>query len=155
MQQAPRNCPACMSQHTWIGREGQTIYKTRLSACDQFKNLSIVQRANMIQSVNGCCLCLDWTGSHRRDTCKSQVRGQPYRRCSINTNNQPCGANHNALLHGSSNSYCNVVNAPPSEKEVQQDFGPKALLPMQWASTSHTKDNALVFWDCGSNISLI
>ena len=62
---------------------------------------------------------------------------------------------HNVLLHGSSNSYCNVVNALPSEKEVQQDFGPKALLPMQWAPTSHTKENALVFWDCGSNICLI
>lgn len=125
----------------------------RLSVCDQFKNLMVNQWSSMVQTANGCSLCLDWTGGHRRDTCKYQSKGQVYWNRTVSTNGQACGKKHNALLHGSTNAFCNAMAIPT--EEVMNNTGPRVLLPMQWVSVSHTEHNALAFFDSGSNICLI
>ena len=60
----PKPCPACSNQHS-IKQGNNTSYRTSLYFCDSFKNLSINERANLVQAAGGCALCLDWTGSHR------------------------------------------------------------------------------------------
>ena len=36
---APKSCPACDHQHTFLGKKGQTLYWTRLSSCPTFVKL--------------------------------------------------------------------------------------------------------------------
>ena len=72
-------CPACEQQHTFINREGNEIPCTRLGAvCSVFSNLGVRERVAVLENVNGCANCLDFTGRHQRDQCWARQRdGQP------------------------------------------------------------------------------
>ena len=51
-------------QHVLNNDGGQTLYKTRLSVCDNFKNISLADRADLIMKANGCVLCQNWAQDH-------------------------------------------------------------------------------------------
>ena len=110
MKQKPKDCPACNSQHTVMGQDGvTTLYRNRLSTCDVFRALGVEERAAMVEAAGGCALCLDWTGSHQRDTCKElmSVKAGPFQVCNQLVNGNPCGKKHNRMLHGSVAKFCN------------------------------------------------
>ena len=117
----PSPCPACGGQHPFEDRRGERMYKTRLSACDAFYNMSVPERAAVVEKAEGCALCLDWTSDHQRDNCSAKANGEPFRMCDVNQGGAECGRNHNRLLHGTSVKYCflsrrqvNVIANPPS-----------------------------------------
>ena len=171
LKTAPKPCPACKEQHTFTNAQGEVLYRTRLSSCLNFTNMSPADRANLLQGVNGCALCLDWTGDHSRDNCTAKVRGKEFSPCSIPVNGSPCGKKHNSLLHGSTNKICNMVtrNCYNTEKKVLEPLSPPtnneigaaesddlALLQVQWVDVEAEGENkGLVFWDSGSNVNLV
>ena len=112
MKLKPKECPACNNQHTFTGQDGTMLYKTRLSVCDDFKALSVDDRVALVEGAGGCALCLDWTGSHQRDTCKEKVSAKMglFDSCKQMVNGQPCGRKHNYMLHGSTSKYCNFMS---------------------------------------------
>ena len=61
----------------------------------------------------------------------------------LQVNGVPCGAKHNSLIHGSTSSYCNLVQvnsasagsggaAPPLDEMEEADAEPRALMQIQW-----------------------
>ena len=61
----------------------------------------------------------------------------------LQVNGVPCGSKHNSLIHGSTSSYCNLVQvnsasagsggaAPPLDEMEEADAEPRALMQIQW-----------------------
>ena len=160
------------------------MYMSRLSACALFVNMSAAERANTVQTAQGCALCLDWSGDHKRESCSAKKKGKDMPFCSIPINGSPCGAKHHNLLHGSNSKYCNMVhvsgsraefrlddramvavsnsnnviagNRAPTLKEIEDmDSAQNILFQTQWIEIEGDLNRCLTFWDCGSNIHLI
>ena len=164
-------CPVCSQQHTFNAR-GKTLYKSRLSACDAFRNKSVEERATVVENCGGCALCLDWTGNHKRDACDAKVGQQKFPWCDVNTGSGVCGRNHNKLLHGNTRNYCmtvqncRVVPTAPArvidvlEAPTEQDLiiaNADTLLPIQTVPIKGrgAPVPASVFWDKGSTTVLV
>ena len=112
MKFKPRDCPVCKSQHTFCVDDGSIRYKTRLSACPNFNNLSVAERARVVEEAEGCALCLDWTGSHTRENCEEKRRpGERFGNCDADVGGAACGKKHNVLLHGSTTKFTNHVSS--------------------------------------------
>ena len=91
------------------------MYRTRLSSCNVFQNLSIQDKTAVVERSNICTLCLDCTVTHSRDTRDFGVRGQSgVSACKVCVNGRECGKKHNMLLHGSTAAICNVVKSKAS-----------------------------------------
>ena len=58
-------CPICQGEHTYKAVTGVVWPSDRLSSCDQFKALSVEERAVRLESISGCALCT--STQHRRD----------------------------------------------------------------------------------------
>ena len=82
------------------------LYKSRLSACEIFKQKSVDDRAQIVEQHACCALCLDWSGTHQRDKCDAKIGNKPFPLCDITTNNVACNRPHNRLLHGTLRAYC-------------------------------------------------
>ena len=114
MHLKPRACPACQEQHTIKGRDGKILYKNRLSVCEVFQELSVGERAGLVEKVGACALCLDWTGTHNHDTCTEQRSGGrgPFESCARPAGNgELCGRKHHEMLHGASAKFCFATRA--------------------------------------------
>ena len=166
MKLKPKDCPACHSQHTLTGQDGAMLYKTRLSVCEAFKALSVDERVAVLEEAGGCGLCLDWTGSHQRDTCKEKISGRLglFEDCRQMVNGQPCGKKHNHMLHGATSKYCNflsvnVVRAgrreAPTAQDVEKADAVTALLQVQLVRMEGLEEYGTTFWDSGSNVCLV
>ena len=111
----PVNCPVCGESHKIT--EGKNIgkYKTRLSSCGTFRDMSVNERGGGMEAAQACILCTDWT--HQRDKCDAKVNGQPWQGCVVkDSNGQKCGKKHHNLLHGSTHKYlCMIVAVKRSE----------------------------------------
>jgi hypothetical protein len=59
-------CPACRKQHEFA-LNGELRYKSRLSCCPIFQDMSVDDRADCLVAARGCYLCTDWTGDHTAD----------------------------------------------------------------------------------------
>ena len=167
MKLKPKDCPACHCQHTFTGQDGSTIlYKTRLSVCDTFKALSVEERVAMVEEARGCALCLDWTGSHQRDTCKEKISVAKglFENCKEAVNGNPCGKKHNYMLHGSAAKFVNfvTVNAvkagrreAPTAKDIDKADAVTTLLQVQQIRMEGLEEFGTTFWDSGSNVCLV
>jgi hypothetical protein len=169
MNTTPRTCPACQGTHTIIGSRGDTLYRTRLGACHEFRSLSLSDRAALVERVGGCALCLDFTGEHKRDACTALYRGAPMSKCDIESGGVQCGQKHNSLLHGSTTRFCNMTQGSrdmvhvncakdkgaPTLKDLEADEAGCALMQVQKVEVDAEVSECLVFWDSGSNISLV
>ena len=174
MSKPHKPCPCCSSHHTFTPKGKKDIfYKSRLSACDIFKNKSVEERAALVEQVGACALCLDWTGDHKRDKCDAKLAGQPFPRCDVTTSNLQCGKPHNKLLHGTTRSYClytrikavNQVKSgmptneeslfAPTQDEVLMDTN--VMMPLQSviALGRAARQILTVAWDKGSTCALI
>jgi hypothetical protein len=160
----PKDCPACKDQHPLHSKDkdGQTLYRTRLSVCLAFINMSVAARAALVEDVKGCAVCLDWTGSHTRQDCKETVNGKAYGSCKeASGSSGTCGKQHHRMLHGSSAKFCNYVQvnsvsrAAPSEAEIEDAEKVTSLMQMQKIKIEGNDEDAVVFFDSGSNINLV
>ena len=160
-------CPACNLHHTHISPKGETMYRTRLSSCNVFQNLSIEDKTAVVERSNICTLCLDWTVTHSKDTCDSRVRGELLSACKVWVNGVECGKKHNMLLHRSTAAICNVVrskampsNRPnyqaPSKEQLELPNSSKiTLLPIQEVMVEGQGKVCNLLYDSGSNINLV
>ena len=97
-------CPACKEFHTFIGGDGVARPSTKLGFCTTFRSLGVDERVALMEEANGCAVCLDCTGRHRREGCYAQDKdGQP-RTCTEVENGKTCGKRHHYLLHGSTST---------------------------------------------------
>ena len=109
-----RACPACQKQHMNKRRDGKILHKNRLSVCEVFHELSLGEKAELVEKVGACSLCLDWTGTHNHDTCTEQrSSGQgAFKSCARPTvNGALCGRRHHEMLHGASEKFCFATRA--------------------------------------------
>ena len=173
---APTPCPACDGQHSFQSN-GETLYKTYLSACEVFRSMIVAERARIVERARCCQLCLDWTGQHQRESCQAVTKaGQPYGVCTAMDNGIKCGLKHNKMLHGSTIRYCNLnivhsmarkktrgqpvdITAVPTEEELQKAdlrAGPNTLMQMLYVDFhGPNPSEGVAFFDNGSNIHLI
>ena len=168
-------CPACKETHMFSPTRGADKRPgCRFSQCDVFKNMSLTERGRILQSNNGCQVCLDWTGHHTRENCVHKARG-----CPVVEGGTKCGGKHHALIHKSPVNYCNLVQAtrwykqaemPPElksldEKKVREELQvvrdhldqdvDRALLPIQYVEVACPGTQAAALFDSGSNVNLI
>ena len=107
----PKDCPACLQQHSFTTDDGAVRYKCRLSSCPTFRDvMSPSERANLVEKIKGCALCTDWTSSHRREQCEEKNKaGHKFSFCREESAGGRCGQNHHILLHGATNKFSNFV----------------------------------------------
>ena len=160
-------CPTCNLHHTHISPKGETMYRTRLSSCNVFRNLSIQDKTTVVEQQNICPLCLDWTVTHSRDNCNSRVRGEVISGCKVFFNGNECGKKHNIFLHGPTATICNVVNSkayPPSRQNYRAPSKEQlelahnsevTLLPIQEVRVEGQNETCNLLYDSGSNVNLI
>ena len=149
-------CRVCNAMtHVWTNQKKETGPSTRLSYCPDFRALSAVDRCARIKDVQGCVMCLDWTGAHRADTCFNK------KPCDSDVGGRQCGKNHHGLLHGAKSAYCNmaisvVVNKKPRRGKVCQE--PKQK-PKVWKNCSRKaatdKQSSLLGQSQGKQFSLL
>jgi hypothetical protein len=164
MLEAPSACPACKGQHSFTGRDGKKLlYKSRLGVCPVFLNLSVSDRAAMVEAAGGCALCLSWTGDHKRDGCTEMKGGKPHELCNISTGGVTCGRKHSPLLHGSDARYCNWIQLntvagvedAPTDEDVSAGESATTLTQVQTVTLGGDVKEGVVFWDTGSNLNLV
>merc|ERR1719234_1548331 len=111
VREMPTPCPACNEQHPFPNFDpAAPKYKSRLYACDTFREMSVPDRASLIERVGGCALCLDWTGKHTRDNCPSTARGGvSFPMCDKFEGGVVCGRPHNYMLHGTTSKFSHCV----------------------------------------------
>ena len=160
-------CPACNLHHTHISPKGETMYRTRLSSCNVFWNISIQDKTAVVERSNICPSCLDWTVAHSRDTCDSRFMGKLFSACKVWVNGIECGKKHNLPLHGSTAAICNVVKSKasppnkhnyraPSKEQLELAHSSKIpLLPIQEVMVEGQDKTCNLLNDSGSNINLI
>ena len=124
IKEKPKDCPACKGQHTFTGNDGQPRYKCRLAACDTFKQMSVNERASLMERINGCVLCTDWTGSHTREHCEEETRsGFKFGVCRmLLAAGGECGKRHHQYLHGNTSfsKFCNTLSVNVISKNGQR-----------------------------------
>ena len=110
-----KRCPACTGTHIATGSNGNP----RLSNCETFISESVENRAGIIAAMNGCVICLDYSGSHQAYRCQAKdEQGKMFEPCKqLVKNGSPCGDWHNHLLHGSRNHFCNSIEKKDSSKK--------------------------------------
>ena len=96
-------CPLCKERHTYTRVKDKEEWPSdRLFKCDQFKNMSIRDRASTLQRLSACPKCTSW--NHVRADCVSQAR------CGILINGSKCNGEHSSLVCGSGNAYCGALH---------------------------------------------
>ena len=162
-------CPACNQHHPFTPFDpAAPKYRSRFSACDTFRKMSVPERASLVEKVGGCALCLEWTADHKRENCTSKgMGGKAYERCSKMEGGKVCGKLHSRLLHGATTKYCCFMRVnsvakhgdpvAPTPEDLEANDAASALLqvesvPMEAASGK--VERRTVFWDTGSNVNL-
>ena len=154
-------CPACQENHTWRMKDGSEKNSTRLSSCPVFRNKSANERAGIISQAQGCVLCLDWSGNHRRDSCEAKVKGQKPSSCTMKSNGVVCGIHHHEMLHGTTQRYCNAITRGDLERGVpeavvhEEEGAVHALMQVQSVEVAGAPRLGVIFWDNGSNVNMI
>merc|ERR1711867_119431 len=158
---------------------------TRLSSCKLFRDTGAEERATFVDEIKGCALCLCWKGDHRASNCPATAKGQPFEACKESGcgkkhhrflhGTQNAYVNHKS--RNKSNKAANTESArpesavveveaskelsdqPPTEREleVQEREGMNTMFLVQRVPVqgSSTREDALVFFDKGSNVSMI
>ena len=117
-------CIVCTGTHIATGSNGNP----RLSDCETFISKPVEDRAEIIAAMNGCVICLDYSGSHQAYRCQAKdEQGKTFEPCNqLMKDGSPCGDWHNHLLHGSRNHFCksirprDSINKPSVEEETME-----------------------------------
>ena len=107
------SCGLCQVPHRVDEGKNKRKFKTRLSACDQFRSMSVNERAQVLADVGGCVKCTDW--QHSSKDCDAVYGNRKWQPCSVKDSNSSsrCGKDHHNLLHGASHAYVCKINACP------------------------------------------
>ena len=159
------NCPACkQAPHTYTRTFpfGKAEWPSnRLEACPQFIALSVKERGELVEKVNGCYKCTSF--KHNGDGCF--IRGS--KNCSVVSGGTTCSGAHHKTLHGSGVAFCHKVaikgtrthskivktGVTSDELDKPPDMSQPVLLEIQ-AIRVHGSV-AKVMWDNGSSAALV
>ena len=173
----PLPCSLCSRPHQVEDGKNKGKFKTRLAACEKFREMSINERAQALADAGGCVKCTDW--QHASKDCDAVYGKKKWQPCTVKDDGSStkCGKNHHSLLHGASHAYiCKLKSGglvQQSDQGVEEVGDPlvghcgqtlpdiegcEVLLLIQnvpiLASPSKTVIG-LVFFDGGSTIGLI
>ena len=169
-------CGLCQVPHKVEEGKNKGKFKTRLSACDQFRSLSVNERAQVLADVEGCIKCTDW--QHSSKNCDAVYGKRKWQPCSVKDGNgsSKCGKDHHNLLHGANHAYVCKIKACPVYDNSCSGIDPPELKDGFCGQTVSNKDNcevlliiqnipvvsspnktleSLVFFDKGATIGLI
>ena len=86
--------------------------------------MSVNERASLMERINGCVLCTDWTGSHTREHCEEETRsGFKFGVCRmLLAAGGECGKRHHQYLHGNTSfsKFCNTLSVNVISKNGQR-----------------------------------
>ena len=124
----PINCPLCAEPHKVTEGKNLGKYKTRLSSCEKFRNMSTNERGGAMETAQACVKCTDWT--HNKVGCDAKFGNKPWQSCSVkDSSGQNCSQGHHNLLHGSTHKYiCMLLGARRAEEivpEIEETEGVK------------------------------
>ena len=169
-------CPVCKGMHSFFSNKEQKWWPSdRLFKCEEFRKLSVKDRASMLEKHKCCPICTSW--NHNKVECKVNAR------CSNVVSGQKCGGQHSSLVCGSGNAYCGAVrpwapllrsslltSALLSSSESSSDdssdensssasnfpdLHAETLLMFQDVKIAGSKSQARVCWDKGSSRCLV
>ena len=148
--QESKECPCCKEKHTWQPKGQNKIFpSTRLSTCPKFKDLSLEEKGQFLEKVNGCIRCLSWL--HSKDDCNMKIK---FAACQEKENGKVCGKLHNSLVHGCDVPYVLAAKANISNlTKLGIDQSETAQMLLQDVPVGGTV--ARVQWDDGCNKVLI
>ena len=169
------DCPVCSRPHEIIVGKNAGKYKTRLSSCEEFRNMSVQERSTAMEKAQACVRCTDWT--HKKSNCDAKFGNKPWQDCTVlDGAGKKCGKKHHNLLHGSNNAYiCNMfmgasrrVNTTSNlgvleateegEQALLAQDGCEVLLQMMQVPVlagSNKTMLGLTFFDSGSSMGLV
>ncbi|WP_416879661.1 hypothetical protein, partial [Litorimonas sp.] len=158
-QSGKPGCPVCQERHSYNTPSGPKP-ASRLMCCPAFRRMTPTERAAALERIQGCVMCLDGTGNHKRDTCKANSKGKPYESCQEQVNGRPCGVMHHSMLHGMQIRYCNAVSATAKKPNVRpvnhgEENAAHTLLQVQFVMVENAPRPAATFWDNGSNVNMV
>ena len=100
----PVNCPICMEPHKVNEGKNHGKFKTRLSSCEKFRDMSVNDRGGAMEAAQACVKCTDWT--HKKSQCDAKFGNKAWQNCTMkDSSGQKCGQQHHNLLHGSTHGY--------------------------------------------------
>ena len=116
-------CGLCKAPHKVEDGKNKGKYKTRLSACDLFRSMSVNERAQTLADLEGCIKCTDW--QHVSKDCDAVYGKRKWQPCTIKDSgsNVKCGKDHHNLLHGSSHAYVCKIKACTISERSSSVFG--------------------------------
>ena len=104
VREAVGKCPLCKGRHTYTRLKDKDEWPSdRLFKCDDFKKMSVQERAATLQRLSACPKCTAW--SHVRKDCSSQAK------CGMIINGVRCNGEHSSMVCGSGNAYCGAVRS--------------------------------------------
>ena len=158
-------CPLCKSPHTFYNNKEKQLWPAdRLYKCEDFKKLSVKDRASTLERLGACPICTSW--SHKKAACKTDTK------CRNIVNNNQCGGQHSFFVCGSGNAYCGSVtyttlsssgsstigsgtDSSDCEQLMNQvDLNAETSLLFQEVKVQNSSD-ALSCWDGGSTRCLV
>ena len=169
---AAGKCPACKDHHTFkknMGKDAGKLWPSdRFVSCRKFRDMNVQQRAQALQTAQGCPRCTSW--GHKRSDCKAKPNS-----CGEMVGGIKCQADHSKLVHGSGNIYCAALSTKHCGVSTKADRVKVQHLVTKQSSSSlfdsvnelekalyYIQDipvrncaSARVFWDRGSNRVLI
>ena len=108
------NCLPCLISSPQRGckRGGGEVTRTRPFLYIMFTGLSVEECAEKIKQLQGCMVCLDWTGNHKVIIFQEKEKANRPGKCTtVVPDGQQCTEPHNKLLHGSKVSSFNILHA--------------------------------------------
>ena len=116
-------CGVCGSPHIVEDGKNKGKYKTRLAACQKFRDMSVNERAQALADAKGCVKCTDWM--HVSKDCDAVYGKRKWQPCSVKDGSSgKCGKDHHNLLHGTSHAYvCTVKTTAVRQKSVRGPGG--------------------------------
>ena len=116
----PVNCPLCIEPHKITDGKNLGKFKTRLSSCEKFRDMSISERSNAMEKAQACVKCTDWT--HKKGDCDAKFGNKPWQSCTAKDGSgQKCAQKHHNLLHGSTHAYICMIVAVNRAVAVVED----------------------------------
>ena len=164
-------CGVCNNPHKVEEGKNKGKFKTRLAACEKFREMSVNERAQALADVRGCVKCTDW--QHVSKDCDAVYGKKTWQPCTVQDDGSKCGKDHHSLLHGASHAYICKLKAGGVVQHPGHDDDPlvghcgqtlpdlegcEVLLLLQYIqilSSPGKTIRGLVFFDGGSTIALI
>ena len=93
------DCPVCSRPNEITGGRNAGQIKTRLSSCEEFRNMWVLERSTAMEDAQTCVRCLEWT--HEKNDFDAKYETKHWQDCTLlDGAGKKFGKRHHSLLHG-------------------------------------------------------